>query len=77
MGYAIRTDRYRYVEWYTWLKDENKKGDLLRRELYDHQTDPQENKNIANDPEYKETIDLLSQQLQNGWRYSKPGATDM
>ena len=40
-GTAIRTDRYRYVEW------RDKSGKLVDRELYDHQTDPEENQNIA------------------------------
>lgn len=72
MGYAIRTEQYRYVEWYNWLKDEKKKGDLLSRELFDHKTDPQENINLANELEYKDTVELISQQLKKGWRYSKP-----
>ena len=72
MGYAIRTDRYRYVEWYSWIKEENKAEALLCRELFDHQTDPQENINLAADPEFKEIAETLSQQLNKGWRYSKP-----
>jgi len=72
MGYAIRTERYRYVEWYNWLKEEKQKGDFLRRELFDHETDPQENINLANEPEYQETVELISEQLKKGWRYSKP-----
>jgi iduronate 2-sulfatase len=76
MGYAIRTDRYRYVEWYVWNKEENEAGDLLCRELFDHQTDPQENKNIAEIPEYKNVVESLSQQLKRGWRYAKPGMSN-
>ena len=72
MGYAIRTDRYRYVEWYKWNKEEKKKGNFLSNELFDHKTDPQENLNIAKEPELKETVELISQQLKMGWRYSKP-----
>ena len=48
------------------------KGDFLSNELFDHETDPQENINIANKPEHKETVELISQQLKDGWRYSKP-----
>jgi uncharacterized sulfatase len=40
-GYAVRTERYRYVEW-----DEGRRG----RQLYDHQSDPREHKNLADDP---------------------------
>ena len=72
MGYAIRTDRYRYVEWYWWNKEEKDKGAFICNELFDHQVDPQENLNRANDPEYRKTVELLSQQLNQGWRYSKP-----
>ena len=35
MGYAMRTDRYRYVEW-----RDHKTGLTEAVELYDHQTDP-------------------------------------
>ncbi len=72
MGYAIRTDRYRYVEWYRWIKEEKRAGSLLVNELFDHQIDPQENINIAADPEHKDLVKALSQQLKKGWRYSKP-----
>jgi len=72
MGYALRTDRYRYVEWYVWNKEENKAGLLLLKELFDHQIDPQENINIAMHPENRELIEALSHQLKKGWRYSKP-----
>ena len=72
MGYALRTDRYRYVEWYVWNNEENKAGLLLLKELFDHQIDPQENINIAMHPENRELIEALSKQLKKGWRYSKP-----
>jgi len=72
MGYAIRTDRYRYVEWYNWIEEEKKAGIPLCAELFDHQTDPQENVNVAADTEYKEIVEALAQQLKMGWRYSKP-----
>lgn len=72
MGYAIRTDRYRYVEWYSWNKEEKKKGELLDRELFDHQSDSQENKNLANMEEYKNTVDVLGNQLNKGWRNALP-----
>lgn len=40
MGYAIRTERYRYTMWADGSKGE---------ELYDYQTDPRELKNLASD----------------------------
>jgi hypothetical protein len=72
MGYAIRTGQYRYGEWYNWNKEENKTGTFICSELFDHNTDPQENKNIAADPANKTVVEELSHQLKKGWRYSKP-----
>jgi iduronate 2-sulfatase len=56
-GTAIRTDRYRYVEW------RDKSGKLADCELYDHQTDPQENQNVAGKAENEAVIDRLAAQL--------------
>ena len=72
MGYAIRTDQYRYVEWYSWNKEENKADNLISRELFDHNTDPQENRNIIAEIENKLIVEELSEQLKKGWRYSVP-----
>lgn len=72
MGYAIRTNRYRYVEWYRWNAEEMHAENLLCRELFDHFTDPQENINIADHPESKALADSLSIQLKKGWKYSRP-----
>ncbi|MDB6028129.1 MAG: Choline-sulfatase [Verrucomicrobiales bacterium] len=66
MGYAMRTDRYRYVEWVT--KEKVVKG----RELYDHKNDADENVNVANLPANKALIEKLSQQLVAGWRAAGP-----
>jgi hypothetical protein len=57
LGIAMRTDRYRYVEW------TDKSGKLAARELYDDQTDPQENENIAGDPQYAPLMAELSRQM--------------
>ena len=42
-GRSIRTERWRYTEW----RDES--GAVIGVELYDHQADPSEWKNLAND----------------------------
>lgn len=55
MGCAIRTDRYRYIEW-----RDRSSGKVEARELYDHQTDPQENENIAGAPGQQPLIQQLS-----------------
>ena len=67
MGYAMRTDRYRYVEWRKRGKDE-----VEGVELYDHQTDPEENVNVANRPEHKELVAKLRKQLHAGWKGALP-----
>lgn len=56
-GRAIRTDRYRLVEW------SGSKSDKRVYELYDEQTDPLEMKNIADRPENAELVKKLSAQL--------------
>ena len=66
-GRAIRTDRYRFIEW---------KGRFSRRvaaqELYDHRNDPLESVNIAGLPENRVLVTLLSRQLRRGWRAARP-----
>jgi len=45
MGCSVRTDRFRYTEWRDF-----KSGKVVARELYDHQSDPRETRNIAASP---------------------------
>ena len=67
MGYAVRTQRHRYVEWRN-----GKTGKTQARELYDHQTDPNETKNLAKEPDQKENLERLQQTLQSGWKGALP-----
>jgi iduronate 2-sulfatase len=66
MGYAMRTDRYRYVEWRN-----RATGEAVAHELYDHQTDPGENQNVAGLAENKELLVRLAVQLKGGWQAAK------
>jgi uncharacterized sulfatase len=50
MGYSVRDERYRYTEW-----DGGKKG----VQLSDYQEDPNEFKNLADDPAHAETVKRL------------------
>jgi arylsulfatase A-like enzyme len=65
MSYTIQTDRYRYTEW---IKGSS--GELVARDLFDHQMDPDENVNISGLPENVGLMDELSGLLQRGkgWR---------
>ena len=67
MGYTMRTERYRYIEWKR-VKD----GKVLERELYDHHIDPQENVNVSNDPSYANAIKELEQMMKRGWKGALP-----
>ncbi len=67
MGRSIRTSRYRYVEWTKKDSDE-----VVARELYDHVTDAEENRNIVDLPVAREVIADLAAQLRAGWRAAVP-----
>lgn len=67
MGYAMRTDRYRYVEW-----QDRETHAIVSQELYDHENDPAENQNLAGRAENKELLGKLSTQLTAGWQAAKP-----
>ncbi len=64
MGYSMRTDRYRFTQW-VGREDHTI---VNATELYDHQTDPQENTNIAHDPANKALVEKLTAQWQAGWK---------
>ncbi len=71
MGYTMRTDQYRYTEWVRFSGAPLYKpiwNESYGTELYDHQRDPEENWNRADDPDYKKVRVILSQQLHAGWR---------
>lgn len=53
IGDAVRTERYRYVEW-------RRGKEIVARELYDHEQDPGENNNVADDVANRDVIEKLS-----------------
>src|SRR5262249_40622461 len=67
-GAAVRTERYRYAEW-----DGGKGGAML----FDHDGDPHETKNLADDPKFAEgkagLAALLRKQVAGG---EKPRSGD-
>ena len=64
-GYSLRTPRWRYTEW-----DEGRQG----RELYDHDADPREITNLANDPPHAQTVAELSQQIRAAAKSTFPAS---
>jgi arylsulfatase A-like enzyme len=71
MGYSMRTDRYRFTVWV----DRREPAKVEATELYDHQTDPQENVNIAQDPKNAKLVERLMVQWKAGWQGAKPAGT--
>ncbi|MFO0948412.1 MAG: sulfatase [Planctomycetota bacterium] len=68
MGYSMRTDRYRFTGWV----DREDPSRIEAIELYDHQSDPEENINIADKPESRELVYQLQSQWKLGWKGAKP-----
>jgi arylsulfatase A-like enzyme len=64
-GYTLRTPRWRYTEW-----DEGKEG----RELYDHDADPKELKNLAGEAAQAKTVSELSGQLRTAVKTTFPAS---
>lgn len=58
MGRAVRTARYRFVEW-----TEVASGERVQRELYDHSIDPHEQTNQADNPRYAHAVRQLASRL--------------
>ena len=78
MGYTMRTDKYRFTEWYSFDRTTSKPdyNTVWGTELYDHSTPTinfnDENVNLAKKPEMKSTVDELRKALQAGWREALP-----
>ena len=68
MGYTMRTDRYRLTRWVD--HEDHAKVDAV--ELYDHQTDPQENTNIVQVAANQALVEKLTAQWSAGWRGAIP-----
>jgi len=71
MGYSMRTDRYRLTIW-TDMRHPN--SEPIAVELYDHQKDPDENVNIAGNPENAQLIKKLMTQLKmkaSNWKVTR------
>lgn len=51
MGYAVKDNRYNYVEWVKLST-----GEVLEREFYDHDSDPMETRNVIANEQYQEVV---------------------
>lgn len=58
MGYAVRTETVRFVEWRDIVT-----GEVFSRELYDHAIDPAETINRASDPNYTSIVRRCAAQV--------------
>ena len=78
MGYAVRVDMYRFVEWYGFNRTSAAPNwdDVWGTELYDH-TKPaeffnDENVNLAGSKEMQQKVQELRKVLRAGWREATP-----
>ncbi|WP_425400028.1 sulfatase [Aeoliella sp.] len=60
MGYSVRTDAFRFVEW-----RDNRTGAVVATELYDHTKDPGETTNVSADAAYAQQSNALSHKLKS------------
>ena len=67
MGYAIRTNKYRFVQWQNW-----RTKDVVARELYSLIDDPHEMKNIVNEKGSKLIVARMNKRLGDGWKAALP-----
>ena len=58
MGYAYRTDRWRYIEWI-----DRESGETIDRELYDHAVDSTESISLAGNPKHSPLMIRLAKEL--------------
>jgi uncharacterized sulfatase len=65
MGYSVRTERWRYTEW---------AGGTRGSELYDHDADPKERRNLAADPMHAKVVDEMKTLLRELTGQPRPQA---
>lgn len=67
MGFSIRTADYRYTEWRDFRTNQ-----LVARELYDHRSDPGENRNTADLEKNRDVVEKLHSMMAQNWPWSPP-----
>ena len=58
LGVAMRTDKWRYVEW-------TRPGEETQRELYNMVHDPQNDLNVVDKPEHEKIVQVLGRRLRD------------
>ena len=66
VGRSVRTKRWRYALW------QSQKTDAKEFELYDLKTDPWEQNNLANNPDYAGEVQQMAALLKAGWSGARP-----
>lgn len=66
VGRSVRTKRWRYALW------QSQKTNSQELELYDLQTDPWEQNNLANNPDYAGEVEKMAALLKAGWSGARP-----
>jgi iduronate 2-sulfatase len=59
-GYSVRTQRWRYTEW-----RDIQTGKVAATELYDHENDVLETRNVVATPDHRETVSRLAQRIES------------
>ena len=67
MGYTLRSERYRYTQW-----QKRADGSVEAEELYDHETDPDETKNLIADPAHADELKRLRDLMAAGPDGARP-----
>lgn len=60
IGYSVRTQKYRYTEW---IRIDS--GEVMERELFDHNVDPEENRNVVDNEKYEDELPELSELIKD------------
>jgi arylsulfatase A-like enzyme len=68
MGYSMRTEQHRLTVWV----DRDAPEQIKSIEFYDHAKDPQENDNLAGQPELRELQEKLLAAWRRGWKGALP-----
>ncbi len=68
VGNSMRTDRYRLTIW----RELDISGRVIARELYDHEVDPGETRNVVRDEGNRGLVRQLRSKLEAGWRQAGP-----